>query len=199
LDPNDPSVANAYGVFEAPESGGYVSAFAVTIKGARYDVPRPATDNNAPTYNPTLNAIGAPGTDPSVPALVGHAGAFNGLVLNMFHDHTYNLNYRDSGIAGDDTGTYVISPVPFDPATMLEQLAAEVKGAGADKTLANKVKFAQTYYAAGDNSATCALLSDDFVSTVNELAGEKKLKLSSELASQLIADAKAIMAAIGCN
>jgi len=80
----------------------------------------------------------------------------------------------------------------------LQQLRTEVKGVGPGKSLANKVALAQTYYEAGDIPATCAVLTD-FVSSVQSMAAGRKPKLSTEVASELIADAQAIMAAIGCT
>jgi hypothetical protein len=83
-----------------------------------------------------------------------------------------------------------------DPAALLEELAADVTGVGPGESLANKVKLAQVYYAANDIQATCAVLTG-FVAEVRAQRGKKKI--SATLADQLIADAQAIMTAIGCN
>lgn len=110
LNPNQAGIPDSMGTFEAPSTGGYVSLFSVEVFGVTFDMPYPETDNNAPTFHPLLNAIYSP-LDTTVPALIAHAGAFDGVVLNLFFDHTYNLNYASSGLVGrgDDTGTYSIS------------------------------------------------------------------------------------------
>ncbi len=83
-----------------------------------------------------------------------------------------------------------------DPSVLLTQLYLNVIGVGSGKSLANKVKLAQVYYAANDMQATCAVLTD-FVIEVRAQRG-KKIKPTA-LADELITDAQAIMTAIGCN
>jgi len=62
--------------------------------------------------------------------------------------------------------------------------------------LANKVALAQVHYEAGDIQATCAMLTA-FVHEVRAQRG-KKIKPKAK-ADELIADAQAIMDAIGCD
>lgn len=54
----------------------------------------------------------------------------------------------------------------------------------------------QTYYAANDIPATCAMLTD-FIRQIRAQSGKKNL--TTEVATQLTTDAQAIMAAIGCS
>jgi hypothetical protein len=127
LDPNQPDLLEAYGTFDAPLDGGYISSFSVTIQGITFDKPYDSTDNNAPTYRADIMAIGSPFPyDPSTPALIAHAAPFDGIVLNLFYDRIYNLNFTNSGIdlGYNDRGTYTISPEPFsvpvpEPSTLL--------------------------------------------------------------------------------
>jgi hypothetical protein len=81
------------------------------------------------------------------------------------------------------------------PAAELAALLAEVTGVGPGKSLANKVAFAQTYYAVPDVQSTCAVLTD-FVNEVKAQAGKK---IGQSLDAKLISDALAIEAAIGCQ
>jgi hypothetical protein len=74
-------------------------------------------------------------------------------------------------------------------------LLAEVIGVGPGKSLENKVRLAQTYYAVPDIQTTCAVLAD-FVSEVRAQRGKK---ITPVVADKLIVDAQAIMTAIGCN
>jgi len=89
---------------------------------------------------------------------------------------------------------YLLQPVPL-PAAQLAALLTEVTGVGPGTSLADKVKFAQTYYAVPDIQATCAVLTG-FVKEVKAQAGKK---ISRQLDAKLIADAQAVEAAIGCN
>ena len=83
-----------------------------------------------------------------------------------------------------------------DPATLLEELGSDVSGLGPGKSLANKVELAQVYHAANDIQAACAVLTG-FVAEVRAQRGKKEV--TAALADQWIADAQAIMEAIGCN
>jgi hypothetical protein len=82
---------------------------------------------------------------------------------------------------------------PVSP--LLAALVTEVTGVGPGKSLANKVALAQTYYAAKDVQATCAVLTG-FVNEVKAQAGKK---IAHTLDAKLIADANAIETAIDCN
>lgn len=90
----------------------------------------------------------------------------------------------------------LVQPVSVpDPATLLEQLGNDVEGVGPGQSLAAKVANAQTYYAVPDTQATCALMN----AFANEVDAQRGKQLAPELASQLTADAEAIMTAIGCD
>jgi len=90
---------------------------------------------------------------------------------------------------------YAWALAPASPATLLASLLKEVTGIGPGQSLANKVRLAQTYCAAKDLQATCAVLTD-FVSEVSAQTGKK---LTTAQAAKFTSDAKAIMAAIGCK
>lgn len=81
------------------------------------------------------------------------------------------------------------------PAALLAALLTEVTGVGPGTSLADKVKFAQTYYAVPDIQATCAVLTG----FVNEVQAQDGKKIGQQLDAKLIADAQAIEAAIGCG
>jgi hypothetical protein len=85
----------------------------------------------------------------------------------------------------------VIAPGEVNAATptaLLDTLLTEVTGVGPGTSLADKVKFAQTYYAVPDIQATCAVLTG-FVNEVKAQAGKK---IAPPLDAKLIADAQAI-------
>jgi hypothetical protein len=91
---------------------------------------------------------------------------------------------------------FLVQPVSVpDPGTLLQQLSADVAGVGPGESLTAKVSDAQTYYAVPDVQATCAVLT----AFVNEVDAQRGRKITPDLASQLTADAQAIMTAIECN
>ena len=110
----------------------------------------------------------------------------------LFWDGVHLTTYANSLLASQWSNALA----PPDPATLLQQLASNVAGIGPGKSLADKVALAQTYLAASDVQATCAVLTD-FVAQVNALAGKKKL--TSSQAEELTSDVTAIMTATGCN
>ncbi|MGB8326359.1 MAG: hypothetical protein WCE48_02140 [Steroidobacteraceae bacterium] len=79
---------------------------------------------------------------------------------------------------------------------LLEALRLQVVGVGAGTSVQDKVKPAQTYYAAGNLGATCIKLTD-FVNEVKAQLGKKQI--SAALANQLVASAQAIMTLMGCS
>jgi hypothetical protein len=70
-----------------------------------------------------------------------------------------------------------------------------VVGVGPGRSLAAKVAQAQSYYAAGDVAAACTMLTD----FVNEVRAQRGKKIPAATADALIADARAIMSAMGCG
>ena len=129
--PTSSVYAISSGTFSAPTAGGYVDAFSATVLGVTFEVPYLATDNNAPTFDPARDAIGAPephGTATPTPALVAHSGAFDGIVLNLFYDGRFHLNHFNSGLnlLANDTGTYCISDCP----SSLAPVPGPIVGAG---------------------------------------------------------------------
>jgi hypothetical protein len=80
--------------------------------------------------------------------------------------------------------------------SLLADLLTAVTGKGTGKSLANKVKLAQTYFAADDIPATCAVLSD----FLNEVKAQRaKKKLTAAQADDFTEQAMVIMTAIGCD
>jgi len=129
----------------------------------------------------TLNTSG--GAVTGTPSAAG-AFSFKGQVVD---------SSRPAARAVTNSCTITVSPPP-----VRQQLAAllkEVTGIGPGKSLANKVALAQTYYAAKDVQATCAVLTE-FVNEVKAQAGKK---IAHTLDAKFIADANAIETAVGCN
>lgn len=83
-------------------------------------------------------------------------------------------------------------PVP----QMLMDLSASVANVGPGPSLANKLRDALAYYAAGDIQATCVTLNA-FQNEVQAASG-KKIRPTS-VADDLISDAQDIMNAMSCN
>jgi hypothetical protein len=80
--------------------------------------------------------------------------------------------------------------------SLLADLLTSVTGKGSGKSLANKVKLAQTYFAADDIPATCAVLSD----FLNEVKAQRaKKKLTAAQADDFTEQAMVLMTAIGCD
>ncbi len=91
--------------------------------------------------------------------------------------------------------TLSINPPPENQQQQLAALMKEASGVGPGKSLESKVALALLFYAFKDVHATCALLS----AFMNEVEAQAGKKIGRELEEQLIADAQAIEAAIGCN
>jgi FG-GAP-like repeat/FG-GAP repeat len=103
----------------------------------------------------------------------------------------------DVAVANDSSGDVsVLLNVGAPPVSgRLAALLTEVTGVGPGKSLANKVALAQTYYAAKDVQATCAVLTG-FVDEVKAQAGKK---IAHALDAKLMVDANAIETAVDCN
>lgn len=74
-------------------------------------------------------------------------------------------------------------------------VARDVTEAGPGSSLADKIAIAQAYYAAGDITASCAILTD-FQKQVRAQAGKK---LTIEQATSLSGEAQTIRTAMGCE
>ncbi len=96
-----------------------------------------------------------------------------------------------------DGGLVTITSVTFSPAPAAElaALLREVTGVGPGTSLADKATLAQTYYAAKDVQATCAVLS----ALIDEVRAQNGKKISQSLDAKIIADAEMIGAAMGCK
>lgn len=93
---------------------------------------------------------------------------------------------------------YIISEISLSPASIEQLLTAlyeSVVGVGPGRSLANKILHAQSYYAAHDLGATCAMLA----AFVNEVEAQTGKKIEVGLATKLIDDASYIRKTIGCR
>jgi hypothetical protein len=97
----------------------------------------------------------------------------------------------DTSMSTSVLGLQVTMTSPVSLATLL----TEVTGVGPGRSLARKVALAQTYYAAKDVQATCAMLT----AFENEVEAQAGKKIDRALDAKLIADANAIEVAIGCH
>lgn len=77
---------------------------------------------------------------------------------------------------------------------LLTAFHSAVEGLGPGKSLADKIESAQAAYADGDESGTCEILS----AFINQVEAQSGKHIDTEVAEQLIADATAIIEAIGC-
>ena len=93
--------------------------------------------------------------------------------------------------AGHFTGTMT----PMTIAGEIADLQANATGVGPGKSLAAKARAAAAYYSSGDVTETCAVLSA-FIAEVGAQTGKT---LPTTLATALIAEARAIRSAIGCE
>lgn len=99
-----------------------------------------------------------------------------------------------------DYGQRIIAPgtwsvAPSTPEALIAALKVSVSSVGPGLSLTNKVDLIAAYYSAGDITSACLML-DDLIKQVGAQSG-KKIALTT--AQQLIADAQAVGAAIGCN
>jgi hypothetical protein len=114
---------------------------------------------------------------------------------------TYLRAVNDEGqIAGTyaaSAGLYgfVATPVPPSPGALLAKLLKDVTGVGPGKRLAHDIELIQTYYAANDVQAACAVLTR----FVDEVETQNGRKIGPTLDAQIILDAHALQVAIGCH
>jgi len=189
-------------------SHGNLVASSLTIA----DVPVPALSLACPSgtapegipYNSTLTATGGL---PPYTFSIG-TGLPQGLLLNTSTGaisgtpagngaFTFNAQVVDSlGTDGDTvSSSCAITVAPAPPAVaLLADLLADVQEIGSDKSLATEVQLAQTYYAAHDVPATCAVLTA-LVEDVKALAEKKRGKTHR---GDIIRDARATQHVIGC-
>ena len=120
-----------------------------------------------------------------------YLGQFTGSDTITFRPCTTGTAVGDGWVLDYTELTLKVSAVD----ALLEELAAAVVGVGPGKSLANKVAMAQTYYAVPDDQATCAVLH----AFMNEVRAQRGKEISPDMADNLIADAQAIMTAIGCD
>jgi hypothetical protein len=109
---------------------------------------------------------------------------------------TFKAQVVDSlGTASDTlSSSCTITVAPAPPAVaLLADLLADVQGIGSGN-LANEVQLAQTYYAAHDVPATCAVLT----ALVENVKVHVEKKRDKTHRGDIIRDARAIQHAIGC-
>jgi hypothetical protein len=107
-----------------------------------------------------------------------------------------SIGYATGGIVVDYLQYNITSfTVANNPASQLAALRAEVTGVGPGTSLADKVTLAQTYYSANDIPNTCSQLT----AFVNEVTAQNGKKISQSSAKQIVLDAQAIQASIGCK
>jgi len=82
-----------------------------------------------------------------------------------------------------------------DPPQMFDDLLAKVVGVGPGSSLADKITLSQTYYSVPDLTSACLMLAD-FDQQVTAQTGKK---IDATLAAELIDDASALSAVIGCQ
>lgn len=92
------------------------------------------------------------------------------------------------------THAFVLIP-RVTAAQQLAELGSDVPNDGTQRSLASKVRLAQTYLAANDIGATCSIL-EGFVREVRLQAGTA---ISSEVADGLIEDAGTILGGLKCH
>lgn len=115
--------------------------------------------------------------------------------------HSFVLNCWQNGLGASGVDLAIPDGVEYsdvgasDATLLLQHLLGDVTGVGPGKSLGNKVRLMQTYYAVPDSQATCAVLTD----FVNEVRAQQGKKVEVELANELIAEAQAIAVAVGCN
>lgn len=113
-------------------------------------------------------------------------------------DSTFVEGSNNAGVlvgnyfVGDTSHAFVTTNLP---SLLLQTLAANVVGVGPGRSLAGKVGQAQSYYAAGNIGAACTMLTD----FINEVRAQRGKKIAAATADALIADARAIMSAMGCS
>lgn len=111
----------------------------------------------------------------------------------------------DINNSGQVLGDYVVSTgVPGEtqvraflatPISLLfSQLLAKTRGIGPGRSLSNKVRAADAYYAVPDVQAACAALAG----FVQEVEAQSSKKVAQHTADELIADAESIERALGC-
>jgi probable HAF family extracellular repeat protein len=150
------------------------------------DMTRDATSPAGATVEFTASATDENPTSPAV-TCVPPSG-------NVFPIGTTPVECTATDDAGN-TATASFTVTVKGASEQLADLLRAVTGVGPGTSLADKVKVAQTAYAAGDQTHTCEILNA-FVNQVRAQAG-KGIEPETT-APSLIADAKRIRAVLGC-
>jgi hypothetical protein len=95
---------------------------------------------------------------------------------------------------GHNIAFTVITLIPLAE-DLLKQLSAQILGVGPGKSLEQKIKAAEAYYAAHDIVAACAMLNG----FNDEVQAQSAKRINQKLASTLLAEGAAIRSQIGCH
>jgi hypothetical protein len=109
---------------------------------------------------------------------------------------TFNFALQVTQSSGPDTGTVTRNcTITVSPDALVAKLLKEVTGVGPGNSLAYDIALVQTYLAAKDKQATCAVLTG----FVDEVKAQNGRKIAPTLDAQIISDAYTLEVAIGCN
>jgi Putative Ig domain len=133
------------------------------------------------------------GTLPRGLALNTRTGGITGTPTKV---GTFNFALQVTHSSGPDAGTVTRNcTITVSPDALLAKLLKEVTGIGPGNSLAYDIALVQTYYAANDKQATCAVLTG----FVNEVKAQNGRKIAPTLDAQILSDAHTLEVAIGCN
>jgi hypothetical protein len=108
----------------------------------------------------------------------------------------FNFTLQVTQSSGPGAGTVTRNcAITVSPDALVAKLLKEVTGVGRGDSLAYDIALVQTYYAANDKQATCAVLAG-FVDKVKAQNGRR---IAPTLDAQIISDAHTLEVAIGCN
>ena len=109
---------------------------------------------------------------------------------------TFNFALQVTQSSAPASGTVTRScTITVSPDALLAKLLKEVTGVGPGKSLANDIELIQTYYAANDVQAACAVLTG----FVDEVKAQNGKRIGPTFDAQILSDAHALDVAIGCN
>ncbi len=140
---------------------------------------------------------GFPGQDTGVPGCT--ANLYSGSTFLSWVRYTMVHPTADISfvVIGGAANIREIAQVQFNSpvSVQLAGLLTKVKGVGPGKSLANKVMFAQAYYAVPDIQSTCATLTG----FINEVGAQSGKSIGKPIAFRLLAITQAIEVGLGCH
>ncbi len=119
-------------------------------------------------------------------------GGYEGFGVDINDSGQVLGNYfRLTGVVGEtEVRAFLATPISL----LFSQLIAKISGIGPGKSLSNRVRAAEAYYAVPDLHAACAALAG----FVHEVQAHSSKKVAQQTADKLIADAAAIERALAC-